>query len=61
MIQIELTPDEQQILSQILDEDLSELRMEIANTDSQDYRARLRERKEVLMRVLETIHPAGSA
>lgn len=53
MIELNLTPDEVETLRQVLDSYLSDLRMEIADTDRQDFREMLKERKGVLMKVLE--------
>ncbi len=52
MTQLELSEEEKGILMEILDSRLSDLRMEIANTDSLDYRNMLKIRKEVLEKVL---------
>ena len=57
MIQLELTKDECAILRDILQNDLSDLRMEIADTDRLAYREMLRERKRVLKKVLATLDP----
>lgn len=55
MITLELTPDEREHLVEVLTSALSDLRMEIANTDSQDFREMLKSRKLVLVKVLEAI------
>lgn len=52
MIQIDLTPDEQSELRTALESYLSDLRMEIADTDSYDFRAGLKKRKAALEKVL---------
>jgi len=52
MIQIDLTPDEQSELRTALDSYLSDLRMEIADTDSYDFRVGLKKRKAALEKVL---------
>jgi hypothetical protein len=52
MIQLDLTAEESRILAEILDADLSDLRMEIADTDSQDFREMLKVRKGVLQKAL---------
>ena len=58
MIQLDLTKEEKDILTEILENDLSDLRMEIADTDSLDFREMLKKQKEVLMKVLETLQQA---
>ncbi len=58
MIQLDLTKDEKDILAEILENDLSDLRMEITDTDSLDFREMLKKQKEVLMKVLETLRQA---
>ena len=55
MITLDLTPDEREQLTEVLQVALSELRMEIADTDRQDFREMLKERKRVLNKVLEAI------
>ena len=55
MIQIELEPAEARVLEAVLDNYLSDLRMEIADTDSMDFREELKARKAVLRRILTVI------
>jgi len=55
MVQLDLTPEEKSILVAMLEINLSDLRMEISHTDSQDFRDKLRERKEVIKKVLATL------
>ena len=55
MIQLDLTKEEKDILTEILENDLSDLRMEITDTDSLDFREKLKKQKEVLTKVLETL------
>lgn len=52
MIQLKLTDAEAEVLRNILTYHLSELRMEIAGTDSKDFRDDLKEREEVITRLL---------
>ncbi|HSJ08110.1 MAG TPA: hypothetical protein VK936_15500 [Longimicrobiales bacterium] len=62
MIQLDLAADEQAILRELLETQLSDLRMEIAGTDSLDFRDHLRGRKAVLQKVLDVLGgPEGSA
>lgn len=58
MIQLDLTKEEKDILTEILENGLSDLRMEITDTDSLDFREMLKKQKEVLMKVLETLRQA---
>jgi hypothetical protein len=55
MQHLDLTPDEVAILEDLLTNDLSDLRMEIAHTDRLEYRERLKARKAVLTKVLEAL------
>ncbi len=55
MIQIDLTEEETEILREILESDISDLRMEVANTDSMEYRERLKMKKSVLLKVVSRI------
>ena len=58
MINLELTKEEKDILAMVLESYLSDLRMEIADTDSMDFRESLKKRKDVLKKVLETLQRA---
>ncbi len=55
MIQLDLTKEEKDILTEIMENGLSDLRMEITDTDSLDFREMLKKQKAVLMKVLETL------
>ncbi|MGE4544567.1 MAG: hypothetical protein AB7D06_10730 [Pedobacter sp.] len=52
MFQLDLNPEEKDTLISILESCLSDLRMEIADTDSQDYRDVLKQRKGILLKTL---------
>ena len=52
MVQISLSAEEQAELIAVLEEYLSELRMEIVDTDSSDYRDLLKHEKSVLVDLL---------
>ena len=52
MIQFMLTDEERELLIEILENDKSDLRMEIANTDRLGYREMLKKR-EVLMKIIQ--------
>ncbi len=58
MINLDLTKEENDILAMVLESYLSDLRMEIADTDSMDFRESLKKRKDVLKKVLETLQRA---
>ena len=55
MIQIDLTADERATLRTVLESYLSDLRMEIADTDAMDFREMLKERKQVIQKVLDVL------
>lgn len=52
MIELDLDEHEREILGTVLKSYLSDLRMEIADTDRQDFRDMLKERKGVIAKVL---------
>jgi hypothetical protein len=49
---LELTEEETDVLRTILENDFGDLRMEIANTDSADFRDMLKEREAVIKRLI---------
>ena len=55
MVELKLDDEEASILDLVLESYLSDLRMEIADTDSYDFRKMLKQRKAVLMKVLESL------
>lgn len=55
MLELKLSSAEQQILVEVLDSAISDLGMEIANTDSQDYREGLKTRKQTLIKVVDSL------
>lgn len=55
MLQIDLTHEDADVLRSVLESYLSDLRMEIANTDSMDFREMLKQRKQVLIKVLDAL------
>ncbi len=57
MIQLELKDDEGEALREILRSYLSDLRMEIADTDSKDFRESLKEKEAFLNRLLGLLRP----
>lgn len=54
-MEIELDREERQILRTILEHALSDLRMEMADTDRKDFREMLGRRKTVLEKVLKSM------
>lgn len=55
MIRLELSNDQAETLAAVLQSELSDLRYEIANTDSLDFRETLKLKKAVLMHVVEQL------
>ena len=55
MLRIELTHEETGMLHLIIESYLSDLRMEIANTDSMDFRESLKEREVFLKKLLQQL------
>ena len=55
MAKIELNPKEVEMLRAVLESYLSDLRMEICNTDSMDFREKLKEREEFIKKLLNQI------
>ncbi|MFA5836146.1 MAG: hypothetical protein WC837_04235 [Bellilinea sp.] len=55
MIQINLTQDEIQLLKNLLDTYLEDLRVEIHATDNMDYKEMLRSRKAILLKLMEAL------
>ncbi len=60
MTQLDLTKDEHETLVGVLESYLSDLRMEIANTDTLDFRDLLKERKRVIQKVLAALEAGGN-
>ena len=56
-MRVDLSIEEKRILRSVLESTLSDLRMEIADTDSQDFRDMLKKRKAVLQKLLEALGP----
>lgn len=55
MYTITLNDEERNLLAEVLQETISELRMEIADTDSHDYRAQLHKREDMLKAMVKRI------
>jgi hypothetical protein len=56
----ELTPEELELLQEILTSDLSELRMEIADTDNSRFKDGLKHRKQKVMDIMEKLGKNGA-
>ena len=61
MIRIELTELERGVLVEAIESYLSDLRMEISDTDSMDYREMLKARKEILGHILDCLESEEKA
>ncbi len=55
MIQLNLTKEEEETLIYLLENCISDLRMEIAGTDNVSYKQMLKHRKAVLEKILATL------
>jgi predicted RNA binding protein with dsRBD fold (UPF0201 family) len=60
MIQLDLTPDEAEVLKDALENYLADLRMEIAGTDSMDFRETLKDTKATLRKIVEALESQGA-
>jgi predicted component of type VI protein secretion system len=61
VLNIDLSATEEAILRDVLESVVSDLGMEIAGTDSQDFRERLKERREVVRKVIGGLTPASGS
>ena len=61
-VTLHLDPQQARVLRETLESAVSDLGMEIADTDRKDYRERLKERRRALIHVLEVLRrqPAAS-
>lgn len=53
MIRLDLTDKEREYMLQVLENELSDLRMEIENTDNSKYKHELKMRKSMVMKLIE--------
>jgi acetolactate synthase small subunit len=60
MVRVELMTEEAKELHEILDNYLSDLRMEIVDTESHDFRAMLKKRKDFIERLLQQLKPEAA-
>ena len=61
MFQLNLGRDELAVLQDVLENDLSDLRMEIAGTENMRFRDQLKRREEVLRKVIDSLLHLDSA
>ncbi|MFZ0454407.1 MAG: hypothetical protein WCE54_17210 [Ignavibacteriaceae bacterium] len=54
-IELNLSEDEQNIIKDILENNISDLSMEITNTDKMDYREKLKIKRNVLQKLLKSL------
>ncbi|MEJ2617567.1 MAG: hypothetical protein P8Z35_21615 [Ignavibacteriaceae bacterium] len=54
-IELNLSEDEQNIIENILENNISDLSMEITNTDKMDYREKLKIKRNVLQKLLKSL------
>ena len=54
-IELNLSEDEQNIIKDILENTISDLSMEITNTDKMDYREKLKFKRNVLQKLLKLL------
>jgi len=54
-IELNLSEDEQNIIENILENNISDLSMEITNTDKMDYREKLKFKRNVLQKLLKLL------
>ncbi len=59
MSNVELTSEELRLLLEILESALSDLRMEIVDTDRSDYKDSLKQRRDLLTRLVEKLQGGG--
>ncbi len=59
MIQLDLSDEERRTLLEMVETLLSDLRMEIANTDRKDFRDMLKGRKAILVKLIEALGGSG--
>jgi hypothetical protein len=60
MLTLDLSPAEQAVLRQVLEDAASELSTEISGTDAKDFREDLKHRREVLHKVIAALEGAPS-
>ncbi|GIX27859.1 hypothetical protein [Pelomicrobium sp. G1] len=58
MTQLELSPEEREVLIEVLESFLSDLRMEIADTERLAFRERLKSQEQIIKRLLGALRKA---
>jgi hypothetical protein len=58
MLHIDLTTDERNLLAQMLDACLTDLRGEVSATHNRDYKADLKQREVLLRKIIAAVHEA---
>ncbi len=62
MVHLDLSDEEQSVLVQILESEFADVRAEVMETESHDYKQQLLHREEVIRKLLEALgHPIGKA
>ena len=55
MVKLSLTDEEQELLLEILDNDLSDLRMEVRETDDRRFKEELKHKEEVMKKIIAAL------
>jgi hypothetical protein len=55
MVQLKITEEERELLIEILENDISDLRMEIADTDRREYRDMLKNREAMMKNIQQKL------
>ena len=58
MLHVDLTVAERELLEEMLDACLADLRAEVSDTDRHDYKQMLKEREALLRKVIAAVHEA---
>lgn len=58
MIHLEINPEEQGVLAEVLQNYLPDLRMEIADTENKDFREKLKRQEAIIKRILGELQGA---
>ena len=58
MLHLALNDDEQRVLTEILENALGDLRMEVSETGSSDSKKMLKHREEIIIKILGILHQA---
>ena len=61
MLNLDLSPPEQALLREVLETAVSELGTEISGTDAKAYRDDLKDRREVLLKVIAALDGPGAS